>query len=181
MLNLADPDRAFHLAQLPSAGVGLVRIEFVVSSWIGVHPMALLHPERVQDPGIRAQIRERCAGAASPADFFVERLASEWPRSRPSTRPVIVRFSDFKTGEYAGLLREQHSSGGGGHPMIGFRASRYPTIAAAKAPRSNAPDSPGAQGRRVGQREDRDFVLPRWRRAGRCSRRWPGTVRREGR
>jgi pyruvate,water dikinase len=128
MLNLADPDRAFHLAQLPSAGVGLVRIEFVVSSWIGVHPMALLHPERVQDPGIRAQIRERCAGAASPADFFVERLASGVAQIAAAfyPRPVIVRFSDFKTGEYAGLLGGAAFEPVEANPMIGFRgASRY--------------------------------------------------------
>jgi pyruvate,water dikinase len=128
MLNLANPDRAFQLGQLPSAGVGLVRIEFVVSNWIGVHPLALLQPERVPDPAMRAQIRERTAGAASPAEFFVERLASGVAQIAAGfyPRPVIVRFSDFKTNEYAGLLGGAAFEPVEANPMIGFRgASRY--------------------------------------------------------
>jgi len=128
MLNLANPDRAFHLAQLPSAGVGLVRIEFVVSNWIGVHPMALLHPERIGDPAVVAQVRARAAGAESPAEFFVERLASGVAQIAGAfyPRPVIVRFSDFKTNEYAGLLGGSVFEPEEANPMIGFRgASRY--------------------------------------------------------
>lgn len=128
MLNVGDPERAFYLGLLPSDGVGLARIEFIISSWIGVHPMALLHPERVSDPGVRGRIRDRTSGFATPAEFFVERLASGVGQIAAAfyPRPVIVRFSDFKTNEYAGLL------GGAGfeptedNPMIGFRgASRY--------------------------------------------------------
>jgi pyruvate,water dikinase len=128
MLNLGNPDRAFHLAQLPSAGVGLARIEFIVSSWIGVHPMALLHPERIEDAALRARIQQRTEGYPAPAEFFIDRLASGISQIAAAfhPRPVIVRFSDFKTNEYAGLL------GGAGfepveaNPMIGFRgASRY--------------------------------------------------------
>lgn len=127
-LNVGNPDRAFLLAELPSAGVGLARIEFVVSSWIGVHPMALLHPERVADPRERAAVRERARGFEPLSSFFVERLASGvasiaaafWPR------PVVVRFSDFKTNEYAGLLGGAAFEPAEGNPMIGFRgASRY--------------------------------------------------------
>jgi pyruvate,water dikinase len=128
MLNLANPDRAFHLAQLPSAGVGLVRIEFVVSNWIGVHPMALLHPEQITDPAVAAQIRERVGDAGSPAAFFVERLASGVAQIAGAfhPRPVIVRFSDFKTNEYAGLLGGSAFEPAEANPMIGFRgASRY--------------------------------------------------------
>jgi pyruvate,water dikinase len=128
MLNLANPDRAFHLAQLPSAGVGLVRIEFVVSNWIGVHPMALLHPEQITDPAVAAQIRERVGDAESPAAFFVERLASGVAQIAGAfhPRPVIVRFSDFKTNEYAGLLGGSAFEPAEANPMIGFRgASRY--------------------------------------------------------
>ncbi len=128
MLNLANPDRAFHLAQLPSAGVGLVRIEFVVSNWIGVHPMALLHPERITDPAVAAQIRARVAEAESPAAFFIERLASGIAQIAGAfyPRPVIVRFSDFKTNEYAGLLGGGAFEPAEANPMIGFRgASRY--------------------------------------------------------
>ena len=126
MLNLADPDRAFQLSQLPSAGAGLVRIEFIVSNWIGVHPMALLHPDRIE-PAEAARIRERTGGTDGPA-FFVERLgggialiaAAFYPR------PVIVRFSDFKTNEYAGLLGGSSFEPVEANPMIGFRgASRY--------------------------------------------------------
>jgi pyruvate,water dikinase len=128
MFNLANPERAFQLAQLPSAGVGLLRTEFLVSNWIGVHPMALVHPERVGDPEERAEIRRRAAGHPSLQEFFVSRLAEGVALIGAAfhPRPVIVRFSDFKTNEYAGLL------GGAGfepkedNPMIGFRgASRY--------------------------------------------------------
>ena len=128
MLNLADPQRAFTLAQLPSAGVGLVRIEFVVSNWIGVHPMALLHPERITDWKTRAAISERVADASSPAEFFVERLASGVAQIAAAfyPRPVLVRFSDFKTNEYAGLLGGRPFEPDEANPMIGFRgASRY--------------------------------------------------------
>ncbi len=128
MLNVGNPERAFHLARLPSAGVGLARIEFVVSSWIGIHPMALLHPERLTDPAIRRQIEERTSGASSPAEFFVERLASGVGQIAAAfyPRPVIVRFSDFKTNEYAGLLGGAAFEPPEANPMIGFRgASRY--------------------------------------------------------
>jgi pyruvate, water dikinase len=128
MLNLANPDRAFYLAQLPSAGVGLVRIEFVVSSWIGIHPMALIHPDRVQDAGAALAIRQRTAGAASGTEFFVERLASGVAQIAAAfyPRPVIVRFSDFKTNEYANLLGGAAFEPTESNPMIGFRgASRY--------------------------------------------------------
>ena len=128
MLNLGNPERAFHLAQLPSAGVGLVRIEFMVSSWIGVHPMALLHPERIADPAVRAAIRARVAGAASPAEYFVGRLASGIATIAAAfyPRPVLVRFSDFKTNEYAGLLGGTGFEPIEANPMLGFRgASRY--------------------------------------------------------
>jgi pyruvate,water dikinase len=128
MLNLGNPDRAFHLAQLPSAGVGLARIEFIISGWIGIHPMALLHPERIGDPAIDAEIRRRTAGHASPGEFFVERLASGVAQIAAAfyPRPVIVRFSDFKTNEYAGLLGGAPFEPTEANPMIGFRgASRY--------------------------------------------------------
>jgi pyruvate, water dikinase len=128
MLNVGNPERAFHLARLPSAGVGLARIEFVVSSWIGIHPMALLHPERLTDPSIRRQIEERTNGVSPPAEFFVERLASGVGQIAAAfyPRPVIVRFSDFKTNEYAGLLGGAAFEPAEANPMIGFRgASRY--------------------------------------------------------
>ncbi|MBI4499722.1 MAG: phosphoenolpyruvate synthase [Gemmatimonadetes bacterium] len=128
MLNVGNPENAFQLALLPSAGVGLARIEFIVSSWIGIHPMALRYPERVSDPAARAAIVERTAGYGSTAEFFVDRLASGVGQIGAAfyPRPVIVRFSDFKTSEYAGLLGGSDFELSEGNPMIGFRgASRY--------------------------------------------------------
>jgi pyruvate,water dikinase len=127
MLNLANPDLAFRLAQLPSAGVGLLRIEFLVNHWIGIHPMALVHPERVEED-VRAEILLRTEGAASPAEHFVERMASGVGVIAAAfhPRPVLVRFSDFKTNEYAGLLGGKAFEPSEANPMLGFRgASRY--------------------------------------------------------
>jgi pyruvate,water dikinase len=108
--------------------VGLLRLEFLITSWIGIHPMACAHPERIADAATREAVLRRAAAVGTPADFFVERLASGMAVIAAAfhPRPVIARFSDFKTGEYARL------SGGAGfepseaNPMIGFRgACRY--------------------------------------------------------
>jgi pyruvate,water dikinase len=128
MLNVGNPENAFQLGLLPSAGVGLARIEFIVSAQIGVHPMALLHPEQVSDVAALAAIRERTAGARSPAEYFISGLATGVARIAAGfyPRPVIVRFSDFKTNEYAGLLGGSAFEPVEANPMIGFRgASRY--------------------------------------------------------
>jgi pyruvate,water dikinase len=128
MLNVADPEGAFLVAQLPSAGVGLARMEFIVNGWIGIHPMALIHLDRVPDAGARARIRERTRGYANPADFFVEKLSSGVGLIAAAfhPRPVILRFSDFKTNEYANLLGGAAFELEEANPMIGFRgASRY--------------------------------------------------------
>lgn len=90
MLNVGSPGAAFHLAQLPSAEVGLLRTEFMVSSWIGVHHMTLVHPERVTNEAHLTQIRELVRRAESPAEFFVERLASIL-HSYPNVREWSVR------------------------------------------------------------------------------------------
>jgi pyruvate, water dikinase len=128
MLNVGDPDRAFGLAALPNDGVGLARIEFVVNNSIGVHPMALLHPERVDDPNARVRIAELTAGYPDKAEYFIDRLAQGIAMIAAAfhPKPVIVRLSDFKSNEYAKLV------GGAGfepkeeNPMIGLRgASRY--------------------------------------------------------
>jgi pyruvate,water dikinase len=127
MLNVGDPRAAFRLATLPSAGVGLARIEFIVSSSIGVHPMALLHPERLE-PAVADAVRARAAAYSSPAELFVSELANGVAQIAAAfhPRPVIVRFSDFKTNEYAGLLGGKPFEPVEGNPMIGFRgASRY--------------------------------------------------------
>jgi pyruvate,water dikinase len=128
MLNVGNPEGAFLAAQLPSAGVGLLRIEFLVSGWIGMHPMALLHPERVNDQAALAEIKKRSAGFATPAEFFVDRLATGVAQIAAAfyPRPVIVRFSDFKTNEYGDLVGGRSFEPIEDNPMIGFRgASRY--------------------------------------------------------
>ncbi|HEY2406590.1 MAG TPA: phosphoenolpyruvate synthase [Polyangiaceae bacterium] len=128
MLNVGNPESAFLLGQLPSAGVGLLRIEFLVSSSIGVHPMALVHPERVADPSALAEIRKRTVGYATPSEFFIDRLANGVAQIAAAfyPRPVIVRFSDFKSNEYAGLVGGRDFEPLEDNPMIGFRgASRY--------------------------------------------------------
>jgi pyruvate,water dikinase len=127
MLNVGNPSVAFRLASLPSAGVGLARLEFIVSSLIGVHPMALVHPERL-DPATQVRLRELTASYATPSEFFVDRLATGIAQIAGAffPRPVIVRLSDFKSNEYAGLLGGSVFELAESNPMIGFRgASRY--------------------------------------------------------
>ncbi len=128
MLNVGNPEGAFLAGQLPSAGVGLLRIEFLVSAWIGIHPMALVHPERISDPSVIAEIKKRTVAFSSPTEFFVDRLAMGVAQIAAAfhPRPVIVRFSDFKTNEYAGLVGGSSFEPTEDNPMIGFRgASRY--------------------------------------------------------
>ncbi len=128
MLNVGSPELAFRAGQLPSSGVGLARMEFIISSWIGVHPMALLHPERVRDENVRREVLSRAAGFEPPAEFFVDRLASGVAQIAAAFYPrqVILRFSDFKTNEYAGLVGGADFELPEENPMIGFRgASRY--------------------------------------------------------
>lgn len=128
MLNVGNPELAFSAGQLPSAGVGLARLEFVINSWIAIHPMALLHPERIDDRKVLGKIRSMTQGYPSGAEYFVDRLSSGVAQIAAAfyPRPVIVRFSDFKTNEYAGLLGGSAFEATEHNPMIGFRgASRY--------------------------------------------------------
>ena len=128
MLILADPSRAFAESMLPSDGVGLARIEFICSNHIRVHPMALAHPERVTDPAATKQIAELTLGYATPADYFVERLAEGIGTIAGAfyPRPVVVRMSDFKTNEYATLIGGAAFEPKEQNPMLGLRgASRY--------------------------------------------------------
>ncbi len=128
MINLGNPDLAFKTSFLPNDGVGLARMEFIVSEYIKVHPLALLHPEKVDDPEARRTIERLTYAYSDGADFFVERLsegigtiaAAFWPK------PVVVRMSDFKTNEYASLIGGSVFEPTESNPMIGFRgASRY--------------------------------------------------------
>ena len=128
LLNVGDPDLAFHLSFLPTGGVGLARMEFIIASHIKAHPMALLHPERIDDDAVRAEIARLTRNYENGADFFVERLSEGVATIAAAfyPRPVIVRMSDFKTNEYASLLGGKWFEPGEDNPMIGFRgASRY--------------------------------------------------------
>ncbi len=128
LVNIGDPDMAFQLSFLPTQGVGLARMEFVIANHIRAHPMALVHPERVDDAAVREEIAALTRQHASGADFFIERLSEGVGTIAAAfyPRPVIVRMSDFKTNEYASLLGGKWFEPGEDNPMIGFRgASRY--------------------------------------------------------
>jgi len=128
MINLGNPDLAFKSSFLPNDGVGLARMEFIISESIRAHPLALAHPEQVTDPEVRRELGRLIRGYPDGECFFVERLAEGiatiaaafWPK------PVVVRMSDFKTNEYASLLGGADFEPTESNPMIGFRgASRY--------------------------------------------------------
>ncbi|NPE31114.1 phosphoenolpyruvate synthase [Methanococcoides sp. SA1] len=128
MMNLGNPEEAFSLSMIPNDGIGLARLEFIISSYIKVHPMALIHPEKVEDESVLEEIEKLTAGYKSKEDYFVEKLsqgvativASFYPK------PVVVRMSDFKSNEYASLIGGKYFEFEESNPMIGFRgASRY--------------------------------------------------------
>ena len=128
MVNLGNPDLAFQTSFLPVDGVGLARMEFIISEAIKVHPLALIHPERIEDPAERAEIERLTAGYARPADYFVEKLSEGVGTIAAAfhPKPVIVRMSDFKTNEYAALVGGRAFEPTEANPMLGFRgAARY--------------------------------------------------------
>lgn len=128
MMNLGNPDAAFGLAMVPNDGIGLARMEFIISSYIKVHPMALVHPERVTDESVRRSIAELIYGYPDGEEYFVERLAEGAGTIAAAfyPNPVVVRMSDFKTNEYASLLGGTYFEPKEANPMLGFRgASRY--------------------------------------------------------
>jgi pyruvate,water dikinase len=128
MVNLGNPELAFQTSLLPTDGVGLARMEFIISEAIKIHPMALLHPERIEDPTERQEIERLTASYASPADYFVERLAEGVGTIAAAfhPKPVIVRMSDFKSNEYAALIGGRAFEPSEANPMLGFRgAARY--------------------------------------------------------
>lgn len=128
MVNIADPDSAFIHQKLPVAGVGLARVEFIISNAIKVHPMALLHPERVEDKSVREEIDYITRAYDDKAHYFVDQLAYGIAMITAAfyPRPVLVRLSDFKTNEYRNLIGGTYFEPIEENPMIGFRgASRY--------------------------------------------------------
>lgn len=128
MVNCADPASAFKYSFLPVAGVGLARIEFIVTTMIQIHPMALLHPEKIIDDKIRKKIDDITCAYNDKKGFFVANLAYGIGTIAAAfyPRPVTVRFSDFKSNEYCNLLAGDYFEPVEENPMIGFRgASRY--------------------------------------------------------
>jgi pyruvate,water dikinase len=128
MVNLGNPDLAFKTALRPNDGVGLARMEFIITEHIGIHPMALVEPAKVTSAADRDAIAQLTRNHRRPADFFVERL-SEGIRTIAAAfhpKPVIVRLSDFKTNEYAKLIGGSAFEPREENPMLGFRgAARY--------------------------------------------------------
>ena len=126
-MNVANPERAFTFARLPHAGIGLARLEFIISNMIGIHPRALLEFDSL-DADLQAQIRTRIAGYPGPVEYYVDRLSEGIATLAAAFAPerVIVRMSDFKSNEYAHLLGGDRFEPQEENPMIGFRgASRY--------------------------------------------------------
>ena len=127
MVNIASPDIAFENSFLPVKGVGLAREEFIIASNIGVHPLAILNFRKLS-PKLRTAISKKITGWENPIEFYVDNLAYGIAKigAAFAPRPVIVRFSDFKTNEYATLLGGEAYEPEEANPMIGWRgASRY--------------------------------------------------------
>jgi pyruvate,water dikinase len=128
MLNLVNPEEAFSLSFLPNDGVGLARMEFIVSNHIKIHPLALLDFEKLADPLAKAEIEKLTVGYADKSAYFVDRLAQGVAMLAAAFYPkdVILRLSDFKTNEYANLIGGRAYEPIEENPMLGFRgASRY--------------------------------------------------------
>ncbi|MCA3488877.1 MAG: phosphoenolpyruvate synthase [Rhodobacter sp.] len=128
MLNMANPSAAFRWWRLPCDGVGLARMEFVINNAIKVHPMALVHFDRLTDQAAKAEIARMTKAYSDKTEFFVDGLARGLSQIAAVVypKPVIVRMSDFKTNEYAELLGGREFEPHEENPMIGLRgASRY--------------------------------------------------------
>jgi len=125
---LGNPDDAFELSSLPNEGVGLAREEFIVNEYIKIHPLALIHFAELTDAHARAQIEHLTAGYKNKTQFFVDKLAMGVSLIAAAFYPkdVILRFSDFKTNEYANLIGGTQFEPKEENPMLGWRgASRY--------------------------------------------------------
>jgi pyruvate, water dikinase len=128
MLNLANPAAAFRWWRIPADGVGLARMEFVISNHVKIHPLALIHYDSLVDENAKHSIAELAAGYADKREYFVDRLSRGLARIAAAyfPSPVIVRMSDFKTNEYANLIGGAAFEPSEANPMLGFRgASRY--------------------------------------------------------
>ena len=126
-MNIANPELAFNFSRLPNFGVGLARLEFVIARMIGLHPKAALaYPNLL--PELKLQVETKAAGYATPVDFYVDKLTEGVATLAAAffPKPVIVRFSDFKSNEYSSLIGGKEYEPVEENPMMGFRgASRY--------------------------------------------------------
>ena len=128
MMNVGNPEEAFRLSMIPNDGVGLAREEFIINTYIKIHPLALIDFEHLADRAARADIERLTAGYSDKSQFFVDKLAQGVAMIGAAFHPkdVIVRLSDFKTNEYANLIGGKAYEPVEENPMIGFRgASRY--------------------------------------------------------
>jgi len=128
MMNVGQPDTAFELCRIPNDGVGLAREEFIIANMVKAHPMALVRYPKLKDRSLVAKIAKLTVGYKKPTDFYIEKLASGIAKIAAAFYPndVIVRFSDFKTNEYASLLGGAEFEPKEENPMIGWLgASRY--------------------------------------------------------
>ena len=126
-MNVGNPERAFDFARLPNAGVGLARLEFIISNSIGVHPQALIDYDSLP-ADLKREIAPRIAGYPDPLTFYVDKLVEGVATigAAFNPKPVIVRMSDFKSDEYANLVGGDRYEPKEANPMLGFRgASRY--------------------------------------------------------
>ncbi|MBI2128836.1 phosphoenolpyruvate synthase [Candidatus Woesearchaeota archaeon] len=128
MMNIAEPDQALELSFIPNDGVGLAREEFIINSYIKIHPLALLNFKKLKDEDAKQMIEELTSNYKNKADYFVDKLAQGAAMLAAAFYPkdVILRFSDFKTNEYANLIGGKQFEPHEENPMIGWRgASRY--------------------------------------------------------
>ena len=128
MMNVGEPDQAFTFSFIPNDGVGLAREEFIISNYIKIHPLAFLAERRNLSQRARNKMDELTFSYKNKADFFVDKLAEGVGKIAAAfyPKPVIVRFSDFKTNEYAGLIGGKNFEPEESNPMLGWRgASRY--------------------------------------------------------
>lgn len=128
MMNLANPEEAFALSFIPNEGVGLARMEFIITTYIKIHPLALVDFGKLADPGVKAEIERLTSGYTDKPQFFVDKLAQGVAMLAAAFYPkdVILRLSDFKTNEYANLIGGKAYEPHEENPMLGFRgASRY--------------------------------------------------------
>jgi len=128
MINIGEPEEAFGLSFLPNDGVGLAREEFIINNYIKIHPLALINYQKIKDKKIKKQIDELTVGYKDKVSFYIDKLAEGIGKIASAfyPKPVIVRFSDFKTNEYANLIGGKLFEPKEANPMIGWRgASRY--------------------------------------------------------